>query len=115
MPARLTPEEPIPAPGGAEVIQPAGVEKSQASTAKERQRALTARLMEQVCEPANLNCAYAREMANKGLPGVDGLTVAKLGAWIKQHKQTLIGSAATPTTATSTCSPRRQANGCCRA
>ncbi len=92
MPARLTPAEPIPAPGGAEVIQPAGVEKSQASTAKERQRALTARLMEQVCEPANLNRAYARVLANKGSPGVDGLTVGKLGAWIKRHKQTFIAS-----------------------
>lgn len=48
--------------------------------------------MEQVCEPANLNRAYARVMANKGSPGVDGLTVGKLGDWIKRHKQTFIAS-----------------------
>lgn len=92
MPARLTPAEPIPASGGAEVIQPAEAGKSQAFTAKERQRALTAHLMEQVCEPANLNRAYARVMANKGSPGVDGLTVGKLGGWIKRHKQAFIAS-----------------------
>jgi RNA-directed DNA polymerase len=92
MPARLTPAEPIPDPGSAEVVQPSGPGKSQASTAKERQRALTARLMEQVCEPANLNRAYARVMANKGSPGVDGLTVGKLGGWIKRHKQAFIAS-----------------------
>jgi RNA-directed DNA polymerase len=48
--------------------------------------------MEQVCEPANLNRAYARVMANKGSPGVDGLTVSRLGGWIKRHKQSFIAS-----------------------
>jgi RNA-directed DNA polymerase len=48
--------------------------------------------MEQVCEPANLNRAYARVMANKGSPGVDGLTVGKLGGWIRRHKQAFIAS-----------------------
>ena len=38
------------------------------STAKDRQRALTASLMEQVCQPANLNRAYERVLANKGSP-----------------------------------------------
>jgi len=99
MPARLTPAQreglpspPIPDPGGTDAIQPAGPGESHASTAKERQRALTARLMEQACEPANLNRAYARVMANKGSPGVDGMTVGQLGDWIKRHKQTLIAS-----------------------
>ncbi|MDQ3224037.1 MAG: group II intron reverse transcriptase/maturase [Gemmatimonadota bacterium] len=53
---------------------------------------MTARLMEQVTEPANLNRAYARVKANKGAPGVDGMTVGQLGGWIKRHKQTLIAS-----------------------
>jgi hypothetical protein len=48
--------------------------------------------MEQVCEPANLNRAYARVMANKGAPGIDGMPVGKLGGWIKRHKQSLIAS-----------------------
>ena len=92
MPAKLTPAEPIPGPRGEEVVQPAGPEESRPPTAKERQRALTARLMEQVCEPANLNRAYARVMANKGAPGIDGMSVAKLGGWIRKHKQELIAS-----------------------
>jgi len=70
MPAKLTPAQPIPDTGGKEVVQAAGVEKSLSLAAKERQRALTARLMEQVCEPENLNRAYARVMANKGSPGL---------------------------------------------
>ena len=92
MPARPTSGKPIPASGGAEVVQPAEAGQSQASAAKERQRALTARLMEQVCEPANLNRAYARVKANKGSPGVDGMTVGKLGDWIRRHKQAFIAS-----------------------
>ncbi len=89
---QLTQQAPRPDPGGEEVIQPSESGESHPLTAKARQRALTARLMEQVCEPANLNRAYARVMANKGSPGVDGLSVGKLGAWIKRHKQTLIAS-----------------------
>lgn len=99
MPARLTPAQveglpstPIPDAGGEEVVQAADIEKSRSLTAKERQRALTARLMEQVCEPANLNRAYARVKANKGSPGVDGMPVGKLGGWIKRHKQALVAS-----------------------
>jgi RNA-directed DNA polymerase len=92
MPAKLTPAQPIPDGGGEEVVQAAPTGESPSLAAKERQRALTARLMEQVCEPANLNRAYARVMANKGSPGVDGMTVSKLGGWIKRHKQRFIAS-----------------------
>lgn len=96
---QLYPNASRPDPGSEEVIQPSGnreapppFEELQPLTAKARQRALTASLMEQVCEPANLNRAYARVMANKGSPGVDGLTVGQLGEWIKRHKQSLIAS-----------------------
>src|SRR2546426_4386514 len=99
MPARLTPAQPIPDAGGKEVVQaaanreaPPPFGESSTLTAKERQCALTARLMEQVCEPANLNRAYVRVTANKGSPGVDGMSVGKLGDWIKRHKQAFIAS-----------------------
>ena len=96
---KLTPKVTRPDPGSEEVIQPSGqgealppFEESPSATAKDRQRALTACLMEQVCEPANLNRAYARVMANKGSPGIDGMSVGQLGGWIRRHKQAFIAS-----------------------
>ena len=68
MPAKLTPAQPIPDAGGAEVVRAAAIGESPTVTAKERRRALTARLMEQVCEPANLNRAYARVKATRDRP-----------------------------------------------
>lgn len=75
--------------GGTEA---AASEEPQASTALDHARALTACLMEEVIERANLNRAYRRVMANQGAAGVDGLTVEELGEWIKRHKQALIAS-----------------------
>lgn len=89
---KLTPQATCPGADGEEVARAVAREEPGSTTAKSRQRALTARLMEQVCAPANLNRAYARVKANKGSPGVDGLTVGRLGGWIKQHKQAFIAS-----------------------
>ena len=66
------------------------IEESQASTASAPARALTDRLMEEVCQRANLNQAYFRVVANKGAPGIDGLTVEDLFSWIAGHKQELL-------------------------
>lgn len=60
------------------------------SAAIAHKRALTSQLMEQVVEPDNLNQAYARVKANKGAPGVDGMTVDELAGWIEKHKQQFI-------------------------
>ncbi|HVO79691.1 MAG TPA: group II intron reverse transcriptase/maturase [Terriglobales bacterium] len=43
------------------------------------------RLMEAVVERSNMQCAYERVVANKGAPGVEGLTVAELKPWLKAH------------------------------
>ena len=64
----------------------------QASTAWERQRALTQHLMEQVASSSNLNLAYKRVKANKGAAGVDGMTVGELLAWIKVNREGLIAA-----------------------
>jgi len=89
---KLTPKIMRHDDGGEEVIQaPASVEP-QPALAYDRDRALTSTLMEQVCQPANLNRAYARVKANKGAPGADGMTVGQLAGWIRQHKQELIAS-----------------------
>jgi len=54
--------------------------------------ALTRNLMEEVASSANLNQAYKRVKANKGAPGVDGMTVADLRGWIADNREGLIAS-----------------------
>jgi RNA-directed DNA polymerase len=43
------------------------------------------RLMEEVCERGNLQRALKRVKANKGAPGVDGMTVQALPAFLREH------------------------------
>jgi hypothetical protein len=43
------------------------------------------RLMEEVCERGNLQRALKRVKANKGAPGVDGMTVQALPAHLREH------------------------------
>jgi RNA-directed DNA polymerase len=45
----------------------------------------TERLMEEVCELENCKQALQRVKANKGSPGVDGMTVEELPDYLKQH------------------------------
>lgn len=72
--------------------QSAHSEELQASTAWAQLKALTNKLMEQVCERENLNRAYKRVKANKGAAGADGMRVEQFYEWIKAHKQELITS-----------------------
>jgi RNA-directed DNA polymerase len=46
----------------------------------------TERLMEEVCELENCKQALQRVKANKGSPGVDGMTVDELTDYLKQHE-----------------------------
>lgn len=43
------------------------------------------RLMEEVCERENLKQALKRVKSNKGAPGVDGMTVHALAAYLREH------------------------------
>jgi len=45
----------------------------------------TERLMEEVCERQNCQRALKRVKANKGSPGIDGMTVKELPGYLKQH------------------------------
>ena len=47
--------------------------------------ASTNRWMEEVCERENLKAALQRVKANKGSPGVDGMTVVGIKDYLKQH------------------------------
>jgi RNA-directed DNA polymerase len=64
----------------------------QTFTALDPQRALTDQLIEQVCDPKNLVRAYRRVRANKGKPGVDGMTVHELADWLRQNHVALTAS-----------------------
>jgi RNA-directed DNA polymerase len=47
--------------------------------------ASTNQLMEEVCERENLKRALQRVKANKGNPGIDGMTVEELPGYLQQH------------------------------
>src|SRR3954470_895737 len=47
--------------------------------------AIAEQLMEEVCERENCKQALKRVKANKGSPGVDGMTVHALPGYLKQH------------------------------
>src|SRR5437879_4702502 len=46
-------------------------------------------LMEEVCERENCWQAYKRVKANKGSPGIDGMTVGELSGYLVQHWPTI--------------------------
>src|SRR4029077_10558130 len=47
--------------------------------------ASTNQLMEKVCERENLKRALQRVKANKGSPGIDGMSVEELPGYLQQH------------------------------
>src|SRR3979409_2583965 len=65
----------------------AAVEGTESLAAKHRTEspAISERMMEEVCERENCKQALARVKANKGSPGVDGMTVHKLAGHLRQH------------------------------
>jgi RNA-directed DNA polymerase len=70
--------------GEAQKAETEAVESHQAVHAIESP-ASTSRLMEEVCERENLKEALRRVKANKGSPGVDGMTVGTIPDYLKQH------------------------------
>jgi RNA-directed DNA polymerase len=70
--------------GEARKAETAAVEARPAVHATESP-ASTNRLMEEVCERGNLKEALRRVKANKGSPGVDGMTIDEITDYLKQH------------------------------
>ena len=75
--------------GGTGTAAREGQQVSVESRAKET---LAQDLMQVVCSRNNLNRAYKRVKSNKGVAGVDGMTVNELGAYIRVHKEDLVSS-----------------------
>ena len=69
----------------------ASLEGTEALTAKgETERPVRhEQLMEEVCERKNCWQAYKRVKANKGRPGIDGMTIGDLAGFLKQHWPTI--------------------------
>ena len=76
------------APKGEAPKRPARVEAPAAACPTERPVAVDVR-MEEVCRRENLSRALKRVRANRGAPGVDGMTVDELGPYLKEHWPTL--------------------------
>ena len=70
--------------GEARKSETEAVESRQAAHAIESP-ASTNRLMEEVCDRANLKEALRRVKANKGSPGIDGMTTDGITDYLKQH------------------------------
>lgn len=47
-------------------------------------------LIDQILAAGNLNKAYRRVLRNKGVPGIDGMTVQELGFYLREHGQKVI-------------------------
>ena len=75
-PAESRGEAPMVAGGGTE---PPVAEREPAGPAAAE------RLMEEVCERENLKQALRRVQANRGSPGVDGMTVEELPGYLREH------------------------------
>ena len=49
-------------------------------------------LLERILDRNNLNSAYKRVRANKGAPGIDGMTVEDALPWLREHREELLES-----------------------
>jgi RNA-directed DNA polymerase len=47
-------------------------------------------LLDRILDKDNLNRAYKRVKANKGAPGVDGMTIEEALPWLKEHNRELV-------------------------
>ena len=48
-------------------------------------------ILGKILERDNMNRAYKRVKANKGAPGIDGMTMEAALPWLREHKDELIG------------------------
>jgi RNA-directed DNA polymerase len=73
-----------PHPPGSEAFKGGG-EVRQGAVASKKSEPITTQLMEEVVRRENLQRALKRVRANKGSPGVDGMTVEELGGYLREQ------------------------------
>lgn len=61
------------------------------SSRLEQQRALTKNILERVVDYGNIDKAYRKVNANKGIGGIDGMDTGELRTWLGNHFQLLQG------------------------
>lgn len=59
---------------------------------REAEEADGAEMLEMILSRDNLNRAYKRVKANKGAPGIDGMTVEDALSWLREHREELLES-----------------------
>ncbi len=64
---------------------------------REAEEADGAGLLERILDRENLNRAYKRVKANRGAPGIDGMTVEDALGWLREHREELLESNRTAT------------------
>ena len=76
----------FPEEGRGEAPRPIG-EGSESSMAKRpcESQASTEFIVEEVCQQENLKAAWKQVKANKGSPGIDGMTVNELPGYLRKH------------------------------
>jgi len=65
---------------------------AQSADRQETEEADGAELLERILDRNNLNSAYKRVRANKGAPGIDGMTVEGAESWLREHREELLES-----------------------
>ena len=63
---------------------------AQSIDTQETEEADSADLLEKILDRENLNRAYKRVKANKGAPGIDGMTVEDALSWLREHGEELL-------------------------